>query len=158
MTERTLRHGLTLVMGSLMMASCATEGTSPNGTASPEATESEASPAERIVMAETAWLSVSQDGAVFTTFLDPDGRYRDLRNGEPAFEGAWAENPDGELCFTPDSGLGGCWRTGAPDDDGTMRARDDRGRDIVLKRITYLPPPAPEDEQGADDETEAAGG
>lgn len=99
--------------------------------------------AESLVMAETAWLSVSEEGVVYTTFLDPDGRYRDIRDGKIAYQGAWEQNASSELCFSPDNGSGACWEHGAPGLDGVMRATNRAGRAIELKRITYTPPVAP---------------
>ncbi|MDY7098576.1 MAG: hypothetical protein SXU28_10610 [Pseudomonadota bacterium] len=113
---------------------------------------------EPVVMAETAWLTVSNDGAVLTTFLDPDGQYRDFRNGEPAFNGTWSENADDQLCFTPDTGIGGCWTTGSSNDDGSMRVTNEDGRAIMLKRITYQSPASSsESDTGQTDEETAEG-
>lgn len=140
----------------LALVACADSGGSGGGdeiAAVEGNAPAEPEPTSRVVLTETAWLSVSEDGAVFTTFLDPDGRYRDLRNGEPAYAGDWSERPDGKLCFTPDAGQGGCWAIGAPGDGGEMRATNSDGRAITLKRITYAPPmrdnaDAPEDADG----------
>ena len=119
---------------------------------------SELSP-ESLVMAETAWLSVSSAGAVYTTFLDPDGRYRDLRDGQVVYTGSWEQNAASELCFTPDTGRGTCWRHGLPGLDGVMRATDRDGRAIEVKRISYAPPSAPEgDTEGSQTSVEGARG
>lgn len=131
-----------VLAAAISLSACADNGGS-GGTDTIAAVESEPAeqePISRIVLSQTAWLSVSEDGAVLTTFLDPNGRYRDLRNGEPAFEGDWSERPDGKLCFTPDAGLGGCWSIGAPGDNGEARATNADGRAILLKRISYAPP------------------
>ena len=103
--------------------------------------------AESLVMAETAWLSVSEEGVVYTTLLDPDGRYRDIRDGKIAYQGTWEQNASSELCFSPDKGMGACWEHGAPGLDGVMRATNRAGRSIEVKRITYTPRsnPAPSD-------------
>ena len=93
-------------------------------------------------MAETAWLSVSDDGVVYKTYLDPDGRYRDIRDGEVAYSGTWEQSASGELCFDPDSGAAACWAHGSPGLDGLMRATRPDGRAIELKRISYTPPKA----------------
>ena len=42
--------------------------------------------------AETAWRITSEDGARYTTYLDRDGSYRDLRNGDLWQEGQWTFN------------------------------------------------------------------
>ena len=94
-------------------------------------------------MAETAWLSVSEEGAVYTTFLDPDGRYRDLRDGQIVHTGSWEQNASSELCFSPDNGAGACWKHGSPGLDGVMRATNRAGRAIEVKRITYTPQAVP---------------
>ena len=118
----------------------------PASASGPSSEGTELSP-ESLVMAETAWLSVSEEGAVFTTFLDPDGRYRDLRDGQIVHTGSWEQNASSELCFSPDSGAGACWKHGAPGLDGVMRATNGVGRSIEVKRITYTPraDPAPSD-------------
>ena len=111
--------------------------------------------AESLVMAETAWLSVSADGAVYTTFLDPDGRYRDLRDGEIVFAGNWEQNASGRLCFAPDQGKLACWSHGSPGLNGEMRATNEEGYAIEVKRITYTPSPEPDAESEAEGAVEA---
>ena len=96
---------------------------------------------EAIAVSETGWLTVGADGAVQTTFFDPDGGYRDYRNGELTFEGRWEQRPDGTLCFEPESGLGQCWETDASASDGTVTATNTDGTSIEIKRITYSAPP-----------------
>ncbi|MGJ8598287.1 hypothetical protein, partial [Sulfitobacter sp.] len=78
-----------------------------------------ASAREPIAMGGTGWLTIGNDGAVQTTFLDSDGRFRDFRNGELLAEGNWERMPDERLCFEPDAGRGDCWEVEAPDADGT---------------------------------------
>lgn len=104
---------------------------------------------EAVLVANTAWLSVGQDGSVQTTFLDQGGRYRDFRNGEPADTGTWEQRPDGAICFTPDEGQGGCWGAGALDADGSTYVTSADGKRVEIKRITYTAPPL-------DDETQEA--
>lgn len=111
-------------------------------TPTPEATETGGS----IAVTESGWLTVGTDGAVQTTFFDAGGRYRDLRNGEPFAEGSWQQRPDGRVCFEPDSGLGACWETTVPDENGDATATNDDGKSITIKRITYIAPP--EDDEG----------
>ncbi|MDJ0978246.1 MAG: hypothetical protein QNI87_06900 [Erythrobacter sp.] len=138
----------------LALAGCeAPDGSSDSNSAAPG--EADASPdtpsQERVAMAETAWLAVGAQGEVFTTFIDPDGRYRDFVNGELRFTGAWEQNADRDLCFSPDTGDGDCWSHGGPGLDGVMRITNSAGRAIEIKRIAYTPPPEPET-----DETEEA--
>ena len=114
----------------------------PASAASPSSDGTQLSP-ESLVMAETAWLSVSEEGAVYTTFLDPDGRYRDLRDGQIVHTGSWEQNASSELCFSPDDGMGACWEHGSPGLDGVMRATNRAGRAIEVKRITYTPQAVP---------------
>lgn len=102
--------------------------------------EGEARAQERIALSGTAWLTVSRRGYVYQTFIDPDGRYRDYRDGALAFTGAWRENSERELCFSPDDGGGRCWSFGGPQPDGSLRVADEDGREIILRRITYSPP------------------
>ena len=139
-------------LATLLIAGCSTE--SGSGGSDPIAPSGEASASgtlspESLVMAETAWLSISEEGAVYTTYLDPDGRYRDLRDGQVVFAGSWEQDASEKLCFTPEEGTGACWTHGAPGLDGVMRATNEAGRAIELKRISYTPPPVVEEETDA---------
>ncbi len=130
------------------------DNASPAPSDGPDGVSRELSP-ESLEMVETAWLSVSADGAVYSTFLDPDGRYRDVRDGAVVYTGSWEQNAARELCFRPDQGAGGCWSHGAPGLDGVMQARSRAGRTIALKRISYTAPvPATEDQDGAQSEAQ----
>ncbi|MGB3469232.1 MAG: hypothetical protein WBA51_00235 [Erythrobacter sp.] len=136
------RFGLA-ALGALSLAACAPEGGSDSSDAaasSDEGSDESAAPPERLAMAETAWLSVSRDGAVFTTYLDRDGRYRDLRAGAVAFAGTWEQNAEGRICFEPDAGNRACWEHGAPDKSGSVRMTASDGRAIIVKRVTYTMP------------------
>jgi len=120
-----------------------------------EETRRERRPVERIAMAETAWLVIGRDGAVYTTQFDGDGTYRDYRNGEFLQSGTWRRREDGLLCFSPAKRdrQGACWETQGLAEDGTMPALDPDGRAIELRRVSYRPPQAGETEEtGADDE------
>lgn len=97
-------------------------------------------------MAESGWLTVGADGAVQTTFFEPDGRYRDLRNGALIAQGRWERRNDGMLCFEPDSGIGACWETGPVNDAGEAIATDTTGKRITIRRIAYLAPAASADD------------
>lgn len=126
-------------------------GSAPDGGSEGSASDSEAeAPAEPsandLAMINTAWRVTGEDGAVYTTYFDPEGRYRDTKNGEPWHEGAWERLADGRLCFTPDDQdrSGACWALGERKADGTMRARRDDGREIELQQVTYLAPAAAE--------------
>ena len=104
----------------------------------------------------TAWRSVAEDGARYTTYFDAGGRYRDLRNGDPWQSGAWTLNDvDGQqLCFTPDNegAEQTCWRPGALEGD-MLFASNAAGQRIELSRVDYI---APADDAPA--EGEPAGG
>lgn len=100
---------------------------------------------EVIAMAGTGWLTIGNDGAVQTTFLDSDGRYRDFRNGELLAEGGWERAPDDRLCFEPDAGRGACWVTKAPDADGSILVTDADGKSVEIKRVAYIAPTDVED-------------
>ncbi|MEE4204881.1 MAG: hypothetical protein V2I39_01220 [Erythrobacter sp.] len=131
-------------------------GGSATNAASAE-TEEEASSDESLAMAATAWLSVSDAGDVYITYLDPDGRYRDLKEGRLAFSGTWRQKAGGELCFTPDQGTAQCWEHGAPGADRRMLATSSDGREIELRRITYSPPPKDEEVEDAEANGDEAG-
>lgn len=96
--------------------------------------------AEQLAIEGTAWLTIGGDGSVQTTFLDPEGRYRDLRDGVPLAEGSWLRDPDGRLCFEPDAGRGACWTFGDIGEDGEAIATDGEGKTIAIKRVAYRPP------------------
>ncbi|MEM1052098.1 MAG: hypothetical protein AAGI28_08380 [Pseudomonadota bacterium] len=119
-----------------------------NGTAE-EAAVSNSSVKEAILMADTGWLSVGSDGTVQTTFFDPDGRYRDFRNGESADVGAWQQRPDGSICFTPDQGMGDCWKTDGREADGSAVVTSTSGKRVVIKQITYAAPKVSEEDTSA---------
>ena len=88
----------------------------------------------------SAWLTIGADGAVQTTFLDAEGRYRDLRNGTLVAGGGWEERPEGTVCFEPDTGRGECWEITATEDDGTLIATNAQDKRVQLKQVAYAPP------------------
>ena len=112
-----------------------------------EAPEGEASgkPEERPapeVFARTAWRAVGEDGARFTTYLDEDGTYRDLRNGDDWQSGTWRYVEAGPLlCFIPegDDVAETCWKPGKMRGE-TMVATDADDRRIELEKVDYVPP------------------
>ena len=109
--------------------------------AAAEATPTSAPPPD--TLAETAWLARSDDGARYVTYLDKDGTYRDMRNGDPFQEGEWsyAEGPEGkQLCFKPqdEGGVETCWMPGRTK-DGLMAATGPGGRRIELEKVAYEP-------------------
>ena len=143
MRSYTQNRTIAAVLALALLAGCAAEDTSGEGEgeASPEGAASESPLSqESLVMAETAWLSVSEAGEVFTTYLDPDGRYRDERGGQVVYSGTWEQNPNRELCFMPDSGEGACWAHSSPGLDGVMRATSGQGRAIEAKKVVYTAP------------------
>ncbi|MEX0341943.1 MAG: hypothetical protein AB3N06_05105, partial [Erythrobacter sp.] len=92
----------------------------------------------------TAWRAVAADGARYTTFLDPDGTYRDLRNGDHWQTGSWTYSGDTQgriLCFTPsdENGVELCWEPDRMSGD-TLRAESDSGVTIELERVEYVLP------------------
>ena len=97
---------------------------------------------KNLTLAETAWRASGEDGAVFTTYLDADGTYRDHKNGEPLQDGEWEEVSQGRICFTPakDETSGECWALEKPDAEGVMRATNDAEKVIELRRVTYVAP------------------
>ena len=106
--------------------------------------------------ADTAWRSVSEDGARYTTMLDRDGTYRDLRNGDPWQQGSWtyADEDDGKkLCFVPEAenGVERCWTPGRVE-DGTLIATGPGERRIELQRVDYEPPLVDEGTEGEEEQ------
>jgi len=142
------------VVSVLVLSGCEAGSSAPGagaGEVQAEATGDDEDPVQkRITMAETAWLTVSKDGLVQTTFIDADGRYRDYRGGELLFSGQWRESPEDELCFSPDAGEGECWEFSSPEKDGTMRVTAQDGREVILKRVAYSPPAEANDDDSAD--------
>lgn len=96
-------------------------------------------------MQETAWRALGEDGAIYTTFFDADGTYRDFKNGEALQSGSWEQREDSKLCFTPaeEDRIGECWTLAPASNDDTMRPTSDGGKEIELRKVTYI---APEDE------------
>ena len=136
-----------LVALGLALAGCGADNAAqPDPVTGEVGGEEESQSSESLKMAGTAWLSVSADGEVFTTYLDPDGRYRDVSGGTVRFAGAWRQTGNGELCFTPDTGEGACWDHGAPGLGAVMKATDASGHTIEVRQVAYTPPaPAPND-------------
>jgi len=136
------------------LSACAEEGGGSDGDTSSAQSESDGggdnAQEASIPMAETAWLSVGNDGAVQTTMIDPAGRYRDFRNGEPAGQGSWSQRPDGSICFEPAQGSGACWETGAPQEDGSLIATNDDGMRVEITRIAYTAPSADADAEAGE--------
>ena len=95
-----------------------------------------------VTLAESGWLVVGEDGAVYTTMLDSDGTYRDFRNGEEFQSGEWQKRDSDELCFVPSEAgkAGDCWTLGALDQNNTMRATDSEDRTVELRKISYVGP------------------
>jgi len=148
--NRTIAATLVLAV----LAGCAAEDASSEAEPGPEGAASQSPLSqESLVMAETAWLSVSEAGEVFTTYLDPDGRYRDERGGQVVYGGTWEQNSKRELCFAPDGGDGACWTHRAPGLDGVMRATNSRGTAIEVKKVVYTAPALLAEEAQAGAET-----
>ena len=103
--------------------------------------------------AGTAWQVSDADGARYTTFLDPDGTYRDLRNGDPFQEGSWSFDAEERLCFTtPAAGDASqdegeqevkadktCWRPHRMAGDDELVLHGQSGRRIKAIRVDYSP-------------------
>lgn len=107
----------------------------------------------------TAWRARDESGALYTTFLDPAGRYRDLRNGDPWQQGAWEYDEENRICFTPDAGasLGQCWHPERMDEGGRMLVTSASGRRVRLESVEYRRPETPaESETGSEDGEEPA--
>lgn len=135
----------TFASASFALAACAPEGESGGESPSQSEPASEAESQDTggsLTLAESGWLVVGEDGAVYTTMLDPDGTYRDFRNGEALQTGEWEKRDSGELCFIPseDGKAGDCWMLGDLERDNTVRATDSEGRAIELRKISYVGP------------------
>ena len=151
------KRTITVALAVILVAGCSAEDGSGAADAAADGAEGQSTlSAESLEVAETAWLSVSADGDVFTTYLDLDGRYRDERGGEIVYGGTWEQNASRQLCFTPDSGEGDCWSHGAPGLNGVMRAKDSEGREIAVKRVAYTAPAGASEADQPDAETQGS--
>ena len=102
-------------------------------------------PLEPIEMAETAWAANDNDGAIYTTFIDPDGAYRDFRDGRPHQIGSWDMPGENRLCFQPDNAPQGdagrtCWTVRPPGEDGAMIAIGKDSMRVTIRQIEYVAP------------------
>jgi hypothetical protein len=134
----------------LLAAACTQQGDPTSGDVAggptPAATSSTATDSPMPTsFAATAWLSEADDGARYTTFLDADGTYRDLRNGDPWQTGSWTYNDagDGRLCFTPDAknGVQRCWLPDSMNGEAMDVIGGTDSRRVELQPVDYTPPP-----------------
>ncbi|MEP3051859.1 MAG: hypothetical protein ABJP48_03860 [Erythrobacter sp.] len=131
-----------------------TEASSDADAAQPIETDSRGD----VTFSESAWLSIGNDGAVYTTFFDADGSYRDHRNGIALQNGTWRKLEDARLCFFPEqqNRTGDCWSIGALEDNGTMRLTSSQGRDIEVRQVAYLAAESADAEAGSSEKAAAA--
>ncbi len=133
----------TFIIVPLFLAACAQENTAaePTDTATSEPSSDNPNlPAEYL---ETAWRTMAEDGARYVTYLDSDGTYRDLRNGDAFQTGTWAfaDGPNGgQLCFNPEgeNARESCWQPEVMRDD-SLFVRGPEDRRIELTRVEYTP-------------------
>lgn len=93
----------------------------------------------------TAWRVVGEDGARYTTYLDEEGTYRDLKNGEMWQSGTWTRSEgDASICLTPDVEDAGtmCWTPVRMDGERAMIVESDAQRTVRLERVDYRFPDA----------------
>lgn len=129
----------------LLAAACSpAEEPAPEATSADETADSEDSsvrPAPEIFVG-TAWRAMSEDGARYTTYLNSDGTYRDLRNGDEWQTGTWRFDQEAGalLCFFPEAEAAteSCWKPGRMRGD-TLDATDSEGRRIELRKVDYIP-------------------
>lgn len=157
-----------LISISLLLAACAApESEEDASTVGEEGAETPPSPAVSgsipDEMGGTAWRTSTESGARLATYLDADGTYRDLRNGDPYGTGSWVYTDGARgklLCFTPsaetDTGSEGgetatpqetCWETSRVR-EGKMVVTGPGGKRVELTSIAYAPASSEEaDEQ-----------
>lgn len=162
-----MKSAIAILFGSLLLSACSdgAEQSAPLATPQQAALAGDTEEAEPAAEApplpnefsRTAWRVRGESGALYTTFLDPGGRYRDLRNGDPWQLGAWEYDEEDRICFTPDaeSGLGQCWNPERMDEGGRMIVTSASGRRIRLESVEYRQPEPPVDGE-AEAEGEAA--
>lgn len=133
--------------GALALASCSAQN-GDSGATGPTADatgiEAMASSAPAVDhFSGTAWRAISEEGARFTTYLDPGGIYRDFRNGDPWQTGRWVFFPEGDsrICLTPDAenGRRTCWTPDRSSERGVIM-KGEGGRRIELQRVEYSAP------------------
>ena len=148
------RWGVGLMMaGAMMLTACSQAATSDGEGGNAEdndaglattntETGDQFANAQMPVMSQTAWRVLGEDGAIYTTFFDENGDYRDFKNGEAAQNGSWNERADGQLCFTPadETRIGDCWKLSTVSKDGIMKPVSDAGKVIDLRQVTYIAP------------------
>ena len=149
------------VPAAFALSACTPESESGEDTAAPSEPSEAAQPEETtsdLTLAESGWLVVGEDGAVYTTMLDSDGTYRDFRNGEALQSGEWEKRQADEVCFVPsDNGKAGdCWTLGTLERDNTVRATDSEDRAIELRKISYVGP-GEGDGEGDDQDDQGSG-
>ena len=139
---RALTAGLAIVAAACTPA----EETSAPGEDTPTASSAAEGKEDKIVpqvFAATAWRTAAADGTRFTTYLDPDKTYRDLRNGDPWQVGTWIYEREGSgrLCLTPaaENAIERCWTPGRIRRD-ILDVTSDDGRRIELEKVEYAPP------------------
>ena len=145
-----MRTILSPFLALLAVACSQPEEPAPVATGEADAQAGEA-PSERPapeVFAGTAWRAISEDGARFTTYLDSDGTYRDLRNGDEWQVGNWRYDVEAGalLCFAPESENAAetCWKPGKMRGE-KLDATDADGRRIELHKVEYVPPAEEDD-------------
>lgn len=158
------RHSTALVSFSLLLAACAApDAEEEAATAAKEGAEAMPSPVNSgevpATMEATAWRTVAENGARFTTYLDEGGTYRDLRNGDPYGAGNWtytdgargkllclapeqAEEPEGEEAETNET----CWETSRLRGE-TMIVTGPGGKRVELTSVSYEAPSEAEDDE-----------
>lgn len=155
MRPQIILTAIVAVLGTMSVSACSESGGDGSDTteATDGAEQSTSSEDSSVTFSESGWLVVGEDGAVYTTMLDADGAYRDLRNGDPLYSGEWEKRDDNEVCFVPDEAgkAGDCWKLDDADKDGTVRATNSADRSIELRRISYVGPGEESDAAAAED-------
>ena len=102
------------------------------------ATPDESDPPEELI--RTAWRVEGEDGARYTTYIDEDGSYRDLKNGDLWQTGSWSRSEgDDSLCLTPDTENARtmCWQPVRMEGNRAMIVKSDADRTVRLEKVDY---------------------
>ncbi|MGI8942955.1 MAG: hypothetical protein ACR2FJ_01735 [Qipengyuania sp.] len=104
-----------------------------------ETPETEEPPGEFV---RTAWRVLGENGARYTTYLDEDGTYRDLKNGELWQTGSWSFGEDEKLCLTPEdeNGATRCWDPLRMEGKDALIVVSDADRRVRLEKVDYRIP------------------
>jgi hypothetical protein len=123
---------LAILLAATAMAACSSEpAPEPSPTPSETAAASDAPGTYEIT---------TKDGTKLTATINADGTYADMdATGKVIEHGTWAEQDDGQNCFTPAADSEGdkqCYSNSEPAADGTFTATPNVGDPLTVKKVS----------------------